>query len=82
MFACGEVGLLGSQLLRGLVSRKKQCTCLNNVKKIKREGKAGVSESAVRELPQGRRKALHKQTHGGEQEKRASRNRWREKRLN
>lgn len=48
VFACGEVGLLGSQLLRGLVSRKKQCTCLNNVKKLKeREGQERVSQLFV-----------------------------------
>lgn len=33
---------------------------------MKGEGGAGASESAVRELPQGRRKALHQQTHEGE----------------
>lgn len=33
---------------------------------MKGEGVAGASESAVRELPQERRKALHQQTHKGE----------------
>lgn len=49
------------------VGERKQRICLNNVKKERKEtGEAGASESAARELPQGRRKALHQQTHEGE----------------
>lgn len=33
---------------------------------MKGEGGGGASESAVHELPQGRRKALHQKTHKGE----------------
>lgn len=44
-----------------LRKKKEPCICLNNVKKMKGDGKAGASESAACELPQGRRKALHQQ---------------------
>ena len=36
---------------------------------MKGEGGSGTGESAVRELPQGRRKALQQQTHKGERER-------------